>query len=74
MLDKLLPKTNESKKSTIKITNTENTSRDCRLSLSFPNISRRNDQNTNNRIHPRTQMERVRRLGNITNDDIIIEL
>lgn len=73
-MDKLLPKTKTSKKSTIKITNAENTSRDYRSSLSFPNISRRNDQNTNNRIHPKIQMERVRRLGNITNDNIVIEL
>lgn len=70
MLDKLLPKTKESKKLAIKMTNAENTSRDSRSSLSFPNISHRNDQNTNNQIHPRIQMERVRRLGNITNDDI----
>lgn len=74
MLDKLLPKTKASKKSTIKITNAENTSRHCRSSLSFPNISRRDDQNTDNQIHLRTQMEPVRRLGNITNDNIITEL
>lgn len=71
ILDKLTPK-KISKKSKIKAPCTEITTRDRRSSISLSNIPRRiND--TNNRIRPRTHVDRVRHFSNINNDDIILD-
>jgi len=73
VFNKLSPKAKSFKKSDIKVPRTENTSRDRRLSISYLNVSRRNDQNANSRVQLRTNVDRVRRLGNMINDNIIID-
>lgn len=73
MLDKLSPKEKSSKKSETKVSGTLGTSKDRRSSMSLSNVYRRNDRDTNVRVNPRANVERVRRFGSINNDDIIIE-
>lgn len=73
MLDKLSPKEKLPKKSEIKVSRIVNTSRDRRSPMSYSNVSRRNDQDINSRVHPRNHVERFRRLENMTSENIILE-
>lgn len=50
-----------------------NNTKDCRSSLSLSNTSRRTDQDANSQAYPRSLAGRIRRLGNLTNNDIVID-
>jgi len=69
MMNNLSIKTKSLKKLN-KVTHNKNISKNHRSPLSLSNVSRGNDQNTNIRVHPRNH---VRRLRNITNDNVITE-
>lgn len=75
MLEKLPSKEKSPRKSETKIsrTSTCNNTRNRRSSLSLSNISRRTDHDTNSLTQPRNLVGRIRRFGNINNNDIILD-
>lgn len=67
MLDKI-PKEKLPKKSEIKVA--QKVKRRPSI-LCISNGTRRNNHDANIRVHPRTQVEHIRQLGNLTNDSVI---
>lgn len=59
-------------KSDIKVAHIATTTRD-RRSICVPNVSRRNNHDSNFRVQPRIHVERTRQLASLTNESIIFD-